>query len=1127
MADEIKKTVTVTVNADTDPAEKKLEKLLEKTDDPIYFGVGIDEKQLQALQDSLTAIKSATIDLRNTLKGAGTNSGFNKIIRDVSTLSSLLDNVVKVSRGADGKSLSRVQVSVVSVNKAISEALNSVKELNSSFKTGGEMSGVFSELRGVLVEIKNLIYSIADGLDFKAVRPTAEIAKDIEYTSAQIDSLIAKSEKYKKLSDQLKYYVKGNNVGTNIIHPGDNPTDELRKEYAFTDEYASSIDNMISKMQKFVELGGQLKDITFRPKVDSANNPILDENGVAITNMQQLYDILLRINRIQDDFASNAKAEPFDLTSVDIAKNKLEQLNLEMDKAAQRAKTDLKVEASIDTSSLEQLTASITSALKQVELTVKSIPTEVTHPLSVDLGPDSSPAISNEISNVKQLADSLADVINKAGTRTSTFIDGSEKIVSALNKENSAIMRISSNMAGLDSSDVDRFDRLAVTAERLASALKDIDTSKLKAIGKTSSATESPAYLEKQNAAGTKADSQAIIAEERAYQEIERHEKARIEREQTLARAKAMTAAAEEKAFQEMERHEKARIDRERAEIALAESKRKLNATAAADQEKEAQALEKLIDDNLKYYRSKNAEEAEYRRLREQYLEKNRRDVEKLSKSSTGGETGVFATDPKNFDLLERQMRALANATKGIIPESIQFNQATKKMSFESKSVSGNIDKYTVSLNKLTNELVKTRVKTIQASSSFENIASYAATSVKKVASYLLSFGSFYKLWDAFRNGISIIKDIDDAMTELKKVSDETAYTYERFQGQAAKAGREVAQTTSDMIKATADWKKMGYNLQESLSLAKASSLYVNVGDNLNITEATSDLVSTLKAFNMNAKDATGIVDRLNAVSNNYAVTTKDLGSILNHASSSLAAANTSLDKTIAMGAAMNEVLQDSSISGSTLKVLAMRLRGAKVELEAAGESTDGMAISVSKLRDKIKALTNVDGKGGFDIMIDENTFKDIYVQVDGIAEKWKDMNDISRASLLELIAGKNRAQGVSALLNNWSEAESILRTSLESSGSAEKENAVYLESISGKLNQLKAQYQELWQESINDDMVKFFIDLGTSITKLATDLGGIPSILGAIAAAVAGIKIAGKEFRSRDNECALLINVA
>lgn len=84
----------------------------------------------------------------------------------------------------------------------------------------------------------------------------------------------------------------------------------------------------------------------------------------------------------------------------------------------------------------------------------------------------------------------------------------------------------------------------------------------------------------------------------------------------------------------------------------------------------------------------------------------------------------------------------------------------------------------------------------------------------------------------------------------------------------------------------------------------------------------------------------------------------------------------------------MAEINQDAEKSGSALKVLAMRLRGSKAELESMGEETDGVVESSSKLREQIKGLT-----GGFDIMkSDGKTFKSTYEQMQGIANAWKNI---------------------------------------------------------------------------------------------------------------------------------------
>ena len=53
----------------------------------------------------------------------------------------------------------------------------------------------------------------------------------------------------------------------------------------------------------------------------------------------------------------------------------------------------------------------------------------------------------------------------------------------------------------------------------------------------------------------------------------------------------------------------------------------------------------------------------------------------------------------------------------------------------------------------------------------------------------------------------------------------------------------------------------------------------------------------------------------------------------------------------------------------TALKTLALRLRGAKTELQEAGEDIDGMAESTSQLQEKLKALTH----GKVDIMLNED----------------------------------------------------------------------------------------------------------------------------------------------------------
>ena len=179
---------------------------------------------------------------------------------------------------------------------------------------------------------------------------------------------------------------------------------------------------------------------------------------------------------------------------------------------------------------------------------------------------------------------------------------------------------------------------------------------------------------------------------------------------------------------------------------------------------------------------------------------------------------------------------------------------------------------------------------------------------------------------------------------------------------------------------------------------------------------------------------------------------------------------------------------------GNALKVLSLRIRGASTELQEMGEDTDGVAISTSKLRSEMKALT------GVDIMIDDNTFKSTYDILLEISKVWDNLSDISQADTLEKIAGKTRASTVAGLLKNMQVAEEAVFSAQNSAGSALKENETYLDGIEGRLKRFNAQLEELWLNTIDSDLVKTFVDMGTSILGVVDKVGLLETALISIA---------------------------
>lgn len=173
----------------------------------------------------------------------------------------------------------------------------------------------------------------------------------------------------------------------------------------------------------------------------------------------------------------------------------------------------------------------------------------------------------------------------------------------------------------------------------------------------------------------------------------------------------------------------------------------------------------------------------------------------------------------------------------------------------------------------------------------------------------------------------------------------------------------------------------------------------------------------------------------------------------------------------------------------------------AKTELEDAGEEVDDMITSTSKLREMILGMT------GVDIMLNENTFKSTYQILKEIAPAYKELSDIEQASLLETLAGKNRANVLASILQNADVLENAYTTSINSAGSATKEYETYLDSIEGKLNSLRANYEVLSEDILNSDLIKDGLDIANdfieTIDKLIDGGNALMPILTALSGAV------------------------
>lgn len=366
-----------------------------------------------------------------------------------------------------------------------------------------------------------------------------------------------------------------------------------------------------------------------------------------------------------------------------------------------------------------------------------------------------------------------------------------------------------------------------------------------------------------------------------------------------------------------------------------------------------------------------------------------------------------------------------------------------------------------------------------------------------------------YDLIVPLKSAVSNVVNLNTEFTDLAKVSDASIrQLYNDFDDFSAIA-KDVGGTITDTISATADWSRNGYGLPDSEELARVALIYKNVGDGIDIDAANESLISTLRGFRLEAEDAMHIIDVFNEVSNNEAISSSGIGEALQRSAASFNAANTSLEKSVALITATNSVLQDTSKTGNMWRTVSARLRGAETELKEMGEDTDGLVKSTSKLRELVKGIT------GFDIMVDENTFKDIYDIVLGIGKEWQSLNDIDRAALLEALSGKQQSNALAATLNNVNILEKAYKEATDAEGSAMREQKKYQESVQYSIERTKASLEELSNDFMSSNFLKGIIDFGDGainvLDNLLSILGSFPTVIGSIMGSLTLFKNIGR----------------
>lgn len=139
----------------------------------------------------------------------------------------------------------------------------------------------------------------------------------------------------------------------------------------------------------------------------------------------------------------------------------------------------------------------------------------------------------------------------------------------------------------------------------------------------------------------------------------------------------------------------------------------------------------------------------------------------------------------------------------------------------------------------------------------------------KQLAQYMTAmYLNPYMLIYRIRDMITTVSELDYELMDLRKTADMSTSELHDFYLESNNVAKEMGVTTKEILSQASAWSRLGYNTKETATeMAKLSSQFATISPGMEVDEATTGLVSVMKAFNISTDQVKSeIMDKINIV---------------------------------------------------------------------------------------------------------------------------------------------------------------------------------------------------------------------------------------------------------------------
>ena len=373
-------------------------------------------------------------------------------------------------------------------------------------------------------------------------------------------------------------------------------------------------------------------------------------------------------------------------------------------------------------------------------------------------------------------------------------------------------------------------------------------------------------------------------------------------------------------------------------------------------------------------------------------------------------------------------------------------------------------------------------------------------TAWQKFGQWGMATRSMMFLWNEFKNGINLIKDLDSALTNINYTMNVSKTQLSDIGNSSIQMAKDLKTSAKNVLEAVTLYANAKETADSVLKKSETAIMLSNV-TGMTGSQSAKMLQSVMNQFDLTQEDLTYISDTIQSVSQNmaydFSTGIQEISEGIERSGSVAKSAGLDLEQYASM---LGLVIEKTGLGGDTIGN-AYRTIFQRITKASTTEGTLEEDISAAE-----KSLRDV----GVEVRSSEGEFRNLNDIMKDLGDRWKDLNDVQQSNISYNVAGIRQTNILKTLLTYWTDYENLVAKAGDSAGTTMKNQEKYAESYKGELADLSATAESFWNNFLNSSVFKTGTNFLTGILSLLdkiTDKAGLLGTVGLGAGIFAGFK--------------------